>query len=157
MRRIIIRALLAPVLAGFATASLADKVRPSLDDLHFLAGCWQSETAGRFSEECWTAPHGPLLLGTHRSVRGERAHFEFIRIQREDHGRIVYWASPGGKAPVPFVLVEIDGQRLVFENPQHDYPQRVVYSREGDTLTATTSLIDDGQSQRWQWRRQPCR
>ena len=37
---------------------------------------------------------------------------------------------------VAFRLVRHDAASAIFENPAHDYPQRIVYTREGDTLTA---------------------
>lgn len=149
---------IALVFAATLMASAAAASAPAgLEQLAFLEGCWQSERDGRFSEECWTAPRGPLLLGSNRSVRGERASFEFLRIQREDDGRIVYWASPGGKTPVPFALREVAGHRIVFENAGHDYPQRIVYQRQGDTLSAETSLLDGSEPQRWEWKRAGCR
>lgn len=156
MPHLSVRTLLVIALAAAMSAPAADAT-PRLEQLAFLAGCWQWETEDRFSEECWTTPRGPQMLGSNRSLRGARASFEFIRIQREDDGRIVYWASPGGKAPVPFVLRDVDGQRLVFENAEHDYPQRIVYQREGDTLTASTALADGSRAQHWTWMRKPCR
>jgi hypothetical protein len=41
----------------------------------------------------------------------------------------------------------------VFENPTHDYPQRISYRMEGETLVATTSLMDGSQAQNWRYRR----
>ena len=58
--------------------------------------------------------------------------FEYLRIVERDGG-LVYVAQPGGSPPTEFVLTELDNRRAVFDNPRHDYPQRIVYelSAEG--------------------------
>jgi len=42
----------------------------------------------------------------------------------------------------------------VFENPDHDFPQRIEYARAGDTLTATISTMDRERTFSWSWTRQ---
>lgn len=98
-----------------------------LADLSFLAGAWAGEQQGLTMEEVWTAPAGGTLLGLHRDVaRGRTVSWEFLRIDAKD-GVITYWASPRGAAPTPFRLVESGANRAVFENPEHDFPQRILY------------------------------
>jgi hypothetical protein len=47
--------------------------------------------------------------------------------------------------PVPFKLVSSENNRLVFENPGHDFPQRIIYTlHAADSLTATTAGLVDG-------------
>jgi hypothetical protein len=41
----------------------------------------------------------------------------------------------------------------VFENPENDYPQRIVYKRRGDTLTGTISDLKGGNAYSWTFRR----
>ena len=52
-----------------------------------------------------------------------------------------------------FALVRHDGTSATFENAAHDYPQRIAYARDGDTLTATISAIDGSKARRWTYRR----
>ena len=61
--------------------------------------------------------------------------FEFLRIADTPTGPS-YFASPGGRAPVEFKHKESGSQRIVFENAAHDFPQRILYWREGDVLVA---------------------
>jgi hypothetical protein len=40
--------------------------------------------------------------------------------------------------PVAFPLVSVTDDTVVFENPDHDFPQRITYQRNGDdSVTAT--------------------
>jgi len=53
--------------------------------------------------------------------------FEFFRVTAGADGKIAYWASPLGRPPVPFTLKETSEKKAVFENLEHDFPQRILY------------------------------
>ena len=75
------------------------------------------------------APAGGMMLGMSRSVRdGKASGYEFLRISEEPDGRIVFVASPSNQDSATFTLVEHEANRAVFENPEHDFPQRIIYS-----------------------------
>ncbi|HEY0596493.1 DUF6265 family protein [Sphingopyxis sp.] len=140
--------------AALAVLLVAASPVATIDDLGWLAGQWASETGGRWTEESWTAPRGGVMLGHSRSGRGEvLREFEFIRIARGTDGILAYIAQPQGGAPVAFPLVRSEGTSATFENAAHDYPQRIVYERAGDTLTATISAIDGSKPRSWSYRR----
>lgn len=120
----IVTILLSAAVCALPTAAA------EIENLDWLAGCWRSEDGDRTSEECWTASGGRMLLGVHRDVGPRGAAFEFLRIA-EDGETVSYFASPSGRPPVAFQLVESGERRVVFENPDHDFPQRLVYWREG--------------------------
>lgn len=124
-------------IAGFTplTAEGTATGEPSLEALSWLAGCWENLPGERVSEECWMAPRGGVILGLNRSLgRGGKASFEFLRIALEESGAIVYHASPGGRPSTPFRLVESTADTAVFENPEHDFPQRITYRLAEDGL-----------------------
>ena len=59
---------------------------------------------------------------------------------------------PGGRSPpTEFTLTAHAAQRAVFENPQHDFPKRIIYERRGDVMNAR---IDggEGSEQAMEWR-----
>jgi hypothetical protein len=129
---------------------------PSVDSLAWLAGSWAASDRGVDHEEHWMAPKGGAMVGMHRTVRGGRmVEFEFLRIEAKD-GALVYLSMPNGRSPAtPFTLKALDGQRVTFENPTHDFPQRVIYRREGETLHARIEGTENGKpgSMEWSWRR----
>ncbi|EAQ98211.2 DUF6265 family protein [Congregibacter litoralis] len=111
-------------------------------DLDWLVGCWESFE--NYSKEVWVKNPDGTLLGFSASIeRNDIAFYELLYI-REVGGVLTYTAHPSGQNPAVFVISDRDEQRLVFENPQHDYPQRIVYEREGDALTAAISLLNGG-------------
>jgi hypothetical protein len=84
------------------------------------------------------------MLGVSRTVAAGRtiAH-EFMQI-RENDGRVVFIARPSGQAEATFTLVKSAAGEVVFENPQHDFPQRVIYRRAGETLTGRIEGTQNG-------------
>lgn len=132
--------------AGSLGAEEPDRV----GDLAWLSGSWANEDEGRWTEEHWTAPRGQLMLGVGRSGAANRpVGFEYLRIQPDEDGTPVYFAAPGGGEATAFRLVTVDSTMAVFENPDHDYPQRIRYRREGSQLFAEISAIDGSNAIGW--------
>jgi hypothetical protein len=126
--------------------------RTGVDDLAWLAGQWQTPDGA--TEESWTAPRGGMMLGVGRTIRGGAVReYEFLRLQAGADGVPVYWGSPNGAAPVGFRLSQAGPSSATFDNPAHDYPQRIRYRRDGDALIATISAIDDSRATSWSYRR----
>jgi len=137
------------VAAALGAASPA-----TVAELGWMSGRWHTESEGAWTEEAWLPPRGGMMLGLSRTGRGARnGEFEFLRLEAGEDGVPVYWASPGGGAPVGFRLVEAAAQSATFENRAHDYPQRIAYRRDGITLTATISAADGSNANSWTYRR----
>ena len=69
----------------------------------------------------------------HRGEWQTVAH-EFLQIRQERNGDIFYVASPSGEEQAVFKLVKFETRELIFENPEHDFPQRIIYRLKGDSL-----------------------
>lgn len=117
----------------------------------WMTGSWRGTVDGVKMEELWTSAAGDVMLGMHRDVRpGGKVSFEFARIEKKD-GTLVYQAMPGGRAATPFILKESSAQRAVFENLEHDFPQRIIYWRESKRLCARVEGTIGGKSESEQW------
>ena len=113
--------------------------------LSWLAGCWESRDARDHTEEQWMAPEGRTLIGMSRTVRnGKTIAWENLRIEERD-GRLIFTARPSTQPEASFSLKSLDADAAVFENEDHDYPQRVIYRRGPDaTLLGRIEGIDKG-------------
>ncbi len=102
----------------------------------WLAGHWCSQAATEQGEEYWWPAAGGMMMGMSRSVAtGKKTQFEFLRIETIDRVP-TYIALPQGKGETAFPRTG-GGQFWVrFENPAHDFPQRIEYRRSGDALQA---------------------
>jgi hypothetical protein len=119
-----------------ASVSVGAEEPQTLDDIAFMVGQWVGKPGEFEMEEIWIAAKGGVMLGLHRDTApGKKTFFEYLRIEDRD-GALVYVASPRGSGAAEFSLVAIDDRGAVFENPDHDFPQRIIYRREEDRLTA---------------------
>ena len=110
---------------------LALQAAPAIDQAAFLAGCWKQDRPNGVVEEQWLAPGGGMMLGMSRTVRDGKARtYEFTRIQ-ETEGRLTFFAMPSGQPAAAFPLKRAAPGELVFENPGHDFPLRVIYKSLG--------------------------
>jgi len=126
-----------PPQAPSAPPPTAPSSAETFAGLAFMAGCWEGEQEGVRSEECWLAPANGLMVGMHRDLfKGDKVFFEFLRIEVGPEG-IAYLASPAGAPVTAFRLAAAAPGRVEFANPQHDYPQRIIYQADGgDRLKA---------------------
>ncbi len=152
-------AALALAASTASAVSAVPAAEPTADGLAWMAGTWEGTDAdGTAMEEVWTEPKGGSLLGLHRDVAGGRTvSFEFLRINTETDG-IVYWASPQGKPATPFRLVESTSKRVVFANPAHDFPQRILYwVDDAGALHARIEGRDAQKAMEWTWKKRAAR
>lgn len=128
-----------------------------IEDLNWLTGVWvgaRGRTGTTAIEERWIPPAGGAMLGLSRTVSaGKMSGFEYMRIVERGEG-IVYIAQPGGGQPTEFVLTELGDQRAVFDNPRHDFPQRIVYELTNERqLRAIIGYINGGTSSHFEFER----
>lgn len=99
-----------------------------LASLSWLSGCWAAEGGEPGSVEHWLPPAGGTMLGLSRTVsKGKTVEHEFLQIRANAEGRLIYIALPSGQKETTFTLSGAAEGTVTFENPQHDFPQRVSY------------------------------
>lgn len=109
----------------------------------WMNGAWAMKNGESWADEFWTPPRAGIMIGASRAGEGDKLQFfEHMRIVREADGKLAFWAIAGKQQPVRFVEAKKTATEIVFENPAHDYPQRIRYWREGNELKVQTSLID---------------
>lgn len=130
-----LRSSVALLLATGSLTAAAQSAMPV-----FMAGCWSGEHADsrRSSYEVWIAPKAERMLGVSQTVRPDRTEFEFLRVERAA-GHVDYVAQPSGRPPTRFRMNDASATHAEFSNPEHDFPQRIRYMREGDLLRAEIS------------------
>lgn len=120
---------------GRERVDVSVKATPArIAQLAWLGATWIG-TAGRATtvEERWTPPASGTMLAVGRTLRGaELAGFEFVCIAERD-GSLAYIAMPNGRTPATiFTLTSITTDSATFENPAHDYPKLIRYTRLAD-------------------------
>jgi hypothetical protein len=120
------------VSAATARQPRPQPVRATLAQLAWLPGVWRGETGPVSFEERWTPAAGGLMLAVSRTMKGAQlVSFEFLRIVERDGG-LIYVAQPEGRPPTEFALTAVAPDAVTFENPGHDFPRMIRYSRRPD-------------------------
>jgi len=148
------------IAALIAVAAGAEPApRTGISRAAWLAGCWQAVSPRRTVEESWMAPRGRSMIGVSRTVQGDSlAEYELV-VLREQGAVLVYEAHPSGQPGAVFRSRELTDSSVVFENPAHDYPQRIGYRRVGtDSLLVWIDGAIGGRPRRvdFQYRRVGC-
>lgn len=136
-------------LIALLAAQVQDMTMPG-----WLAGGWSAEAPdGGWVEEWWIPPRAGLMMGAGRNGKaGKLDWWEHTRIELAG-GTLRFCALPKGQAGACFNATKVTASEIVFENPAHDFPNRVAYRREGDELFAEVSGKGGANVQRWHFRR----
>jgi hypothetical protein len=118
---------------------------PTINDVAWMSGCWAQVGAEKGSDEVWLRPAGGTMLGLGRTIRNQKtvAH-EFMQI-REVNGGLTFFANPSGQESASFRMISLTNAKVVFENREHDFPQRVIYELRGpDELVGRIEGTENG-------------
>jgi hypothetical protein len=93
----------------------------------FLIGEWEADF-GKFKYyEKWQKENDRLSAQGYRVKEGQRFDGEKLMLINI-HGYISYIATVGKQQPILFALKESSDNNYIFENKEHDFPQRIVYT-----------------------------
>ncbi|MEZ4322569.1 MAG: DUF6265 family protein [Myxococcota bacterium] len=99
----------------------------------WLDGCWVAQEAG--CRETWLVADG-VAAGAGLCTGEGGVTWEHVWLGPID-GTLTYVATPSGQARTEFPAVEQTADRVRFENPEHDFPQRITYVRKRAGMEAT--------------------
>jgi hypothetical protein len=113
-------------------ATGAKPAAATIADVAWIGGVWTGGTTS-VVEERWTPPSGGSMLAVSRTMRNNAmSAFEFLCIV-ERNGGLVYTAMPNARTPATdFTLTAVTADSATFENPSHDFPKMIRYSRLPD-------------------------
>jgi Domain of unknown function (DUF6265) len=121
----------------------AEKAGAKLSQVAWISGVWVGTAGTSTVEERWTPGAGGAMMAISRTMRnGNPSGFEFLCIVERDGG-LVYQAMPNGRSPATdFRLTKIDADNAIFENPAHDFPKMIRYTRKADG--SLEAVVSDG-------------
>ncbi|WP_310379261.1 DUF6265 family protein [Flavobacterium sp.] len=144
MKKIIAISVLILAFTSCNKSNKNDKIKLS----NWLIGKWENKSESGNLEETWTKVNDSTFQGLSFYIKGkDTLHFESIVLQQNGED-LVYIPTVKGQnndKPVPFKLTASTDKQLVFENPKHDYPQKIIYNQiTNDSLVAEISGIQQG-------------
>ena len=125
--------LLFGVLLVISSGSIAQQ-RTSVSDFGFLKGSWTMNTAKGRIVESWKMNKDSGMDGISFSISntGDSTLLETIKLY-ESAGSIYYEPTANGAgnvSTVAFKLISVKNGIFVFENKNHDFPQRISYQSQ---------------------------
>ncbi len=143
--------LFAAILGSSVGVSATAPKSEGIEEFEWLVGSWLR--SGGKIQETWGRLSNSLLEGASYIVDGEtgaKRQDEWILLA--SMGDDLYYITKPGRnpEPVPFRLVATGANSATFENLNHDFPQRIIYERVGETMLTVTieGPGDNGETQR---------
>lgn len=125
------------------------KTYSNLAKAEWFIGEWGNKSTDGELTERWKKENDSVYLGESYFVVGEKdtVFAETVRLE-ETNGKLAYIVTVPGQnkeLPVSFEMTSSTDNQIVFENPKHDYPNKIIYNLiEKDSLIAEISGLKKG-------------
>lgn len=118
-----------------------------LEKAKWLLGEWIKTDSLGTLKEIWANQDDSTFIGQSYYFQNEKdtLHFESIELM-QDQEHLIYSATIKGEnndTAIPFQMTKDEDSLLVFENPKHDYPQKLEYRLQKNK---SISIIVSGRS-----------
>lgn len=135
--------LLALVLAAVSCQKKESAEKDKIKVADWLIGNWENKSPEGVLTENWQKLNDSTFSASSYFIKEkDTIHFESIVLTQKDE-TLTYIATVKGQnndKPVSFSATAESDKQLVFENPKHDYPQKITYTKgANNTLTAEIS------------------
>jgi hypothetical protein len=144
------------VFVVFPVAGLGQGLDRRVDDLGWLAGCWELRSGGTVVVEMWMPPAGGMMLGASRTVSNGQVRASEKLMMVDSENGMNYVADPSGQTLTTFPAVAVTDTSFTVENLQHDFPQRISYFLVADDSLVARVWSPERQFQ-WEMARISCR
>lgn len=125
------------------------KTYSELEKANWFLGNWGNTSAEGELTESWKKENDSVYTSaTYFVVGGKDTVFAETARLEETNGKLAYIVtvpSQNESKPVRFDMTSSTESQIVFENPQHDYPTKIVYTKTAnDSLVAEISGMQKG-------------
>jgi hypothetical protein len=134
----------------FCSYTLTQKTE--INKTEWLVGTWENKTQNGSIYETWAKQSEVELAGKSYMLKEkDTIVFETIRLLQENNNLfyIPKVKNQNDYLPVRFAAKTVSDKELVFENPSHDFPQIISYSKiNADSLVAEISGTKNGKERK---------
>ena len=128
MKRNLVIALICTLTACSQKPTIENEsIKPKkIEQANWLVGTWFSKSGERSNYETWNKYNDSTYVGSSYAIQhGDTVSAESITLvqQGEEINYIPTVQGQNNDMPVMFKLVSSDSNKLIFENPAHDFPQ----------------------------------
>lgn len=126
------------------------KTYEELKKADWFIGRWENNSKEGNLSEIWTSENDSTFHGESYFVIGKDTVFaESVKLQQKGK-QLVYEVSvkdQNDEKPVEFAMTSSSDTQIVFENPKHDFPNKITYNKfPNDSLVAEIFGVKDGKA-----------
>lgn len=123
-----------------------------LEKAYWLIGEWHNVTPEGIATESWTKQNDTVYAGKSLFIIGkDTVSSESLRLEQlgQEVAYVPTVKDQNKGLPVRFVMKTMSDTQMIFENPQHDFPQTISYTKiNADSLVAEISGKEHGQERK---------
>ncbi|MDR6967596.1 hypothetical protein J2X31_001608 [Flavobacterium arsenatis] len=125
-----------------------EKQFAALEKANWFLGRWENNSPEGNLSEIWKKENDSTFFGeSYFVIKNDTVFAERVSLE-ERNGKlscVVTVPNQNDAKPVAFELTSAEANSLIFENPKHDYPNKIIYNQVGkDSLVAEIRGIKDG-------------
>lgn len=132
--------------------SVSTENSEKIAQLKWLLGTWVHENGNEFSQETWSKENDNTFTAFSFTQVGKETVFAetmALETKMQDLFLTVAIANQNEKKPVTFKMISSKNGQFTFENKNHDFPQRIVYTNPvKDSLHAWIEGTENGEAKR---------
>jgi len=110
--------------------------------IEWLVGKWlrTNSKPGQSGFESWSKVSDTKLIGKGATLKGKEVVF-VEELELSIKGKDIFYTVTvtGEPKPISFKLTAISKDSFVCENPEHDFPKKIAYARNGTKVSAIVS------------------
>lgn len=137
------------------TKSISKKSFKQLEKATWLLGNWHHVSEDGIALEMWEQVSDSSFAGKSCFIVGKDTVSSETVVLEQVGANLYYVPTVKGQnnnQPVKFTLTSASEKQLVFENPKHDFPQKIAYMQvTGDSLVAEISGKMNGKENKQQF------
>ncbi len=123
-----------------------------MNQLKWLLGTWTNESGEEFSQESWSKENDSMFTAfSFTQVANETVFAETMALEQKTDSLFltVVTANQNDAIPVTFKLISSEKGQFTFENKNHDFPERIIYTNPvKDSLHAWIEGTVDGETRK---------
>ena len=105
----------------------------NFEKLSWIVDSWISQQGESITHENWTRLNDTVYSGESHTIKdGDTVFTEQLKIEKIGEDIFYTAAVAHNPGPVSFKLVELENNKAVFGNPEHDFPNRIIYMLKDD-------------------------
>ncbi len=141
MNRTLVTVISAAIVPLCISATTAEpSAQQHIAAMTFLAGNWSGPMGGGTFHAYYTTPDGGKVISYSKLVKDGTVAFCEFEVFELDGDAVVLRPYPRGQPATPMKMAACkpSERQVIFENPDKDYPTRIVYHRSAEDRLAIT-------------------